>query len=220
MSSLDEIGKKHGTDKSSEIHDYCRKYEKYLPFKRNHPITILEIGVLGGQSLKMWEEYYPNAIIYGIEIDSGAVKYEGGMIKIKIGSQTDENFLETIKHLGPFDLIIDDGSHINSDIIFSYEHLFPSVKSEGVYVIEDACTSYWPEYGGERYKDGTSIEYFKKIIDEVNFFGERREVDDLMTPDRKDIHLIEQFRRKGYNYKGTDIESLNFLNSIIMITKR
>ena len=142
------------------------------------------------------------------------------MIKIKIGSQTDENFLETIKHLGPFDLIIDDGSHINSDIIFSYEHLFPSVKSEGVYVIEDACTSYWPEYGGERYKDGTSIEYFKKIIDEVNFFGERREVDDLMTPDRKDIHLIEQFRRKGYNYKGTDIESLNFLNSIIMITKR
>ena len=44
MSLLNEIAKKYGTDKSSEIHDYCVKYEKYLPFNRSDELKIMEIG--------------------------------------------------------------------------------------------------------------------------------------------------------------------------------
>jgi hypothetical protein len=218
MKTLDQIGIRHGTDKSSNIHDYCRKYEKYFPFKRDAVLNILEIGVLNGESLKMWEEYYPNATICGIDIDPGCRKYESDNIKIRIGSQNDKEFLNSIKD--EFDLIIDDGSHEMPDVIFTYEELFPKVKSGGIYVVEDSCTSYWPEYGGERYKESSVIEYFKKIVDEVNFFGERYEENDQCHPNRKDDNLIEQFKRKGYDYKGTEIESLNFLNSLIIITKR
>jgi hypothetical protein len=69
MRSLDKIAIHYGTDKSSYIHNYCVKYEKWLPFNRLEPITILEIGVLGGQSLSTWREYYPNATVVGLDID-------------------------------------------------------------------------------------------------------------------------------------------------------
>jgi len=218
MRSLNQIARKLGTDKSSDIHDYCRKYEKYLPFGRHENLNILEIGVLGGQSIRMWKEYYQNSKIVGIDIDLECKKYEDESISIEIGSQNDCIFLDEVTEKYPqFDMILDDGSHINSDVIFSFERLFSSVKSGGVYIIEDTCTSYWEEFGGERYKKGSTIEYFKGIIDEVNFFGERGE--QISSARREDL-LLEQFKRKGYDYIGTQIESLNFLNSIILITKR
>ena len=53
MNTLDNLAKKYGTDKSSEIHNYCVKYEKYLPFNRNDKLNIMEIGVLDGKSFRM-----------------------------------------------------------------------------------------------------------------------------------------------------------------------
>ena len=76
MRSLDKIAKAKGTDKSSELHNYCEKYEKYLPFNRLEPLTFLEIGVLDGESLATWREYYPNATIIGIDINPDCKKYE------------------------------------------------------------------------------------------------------------------------------------------------
>jgi hypothetical protein len=63
------------------------------------------------------------------------------------------------------------------------------------------------------------IEYFKNLVDEVNFGGELQESISNLGARREDL-LIEQFKRKGYDFIGTQIESLNFLNSIIIITKR
>lgn len=220
MNILDQIAKFHGTDKSSDVHDYCRKYEKYLPFLRDDFLMIMEIGVLKGQSLRMWKEYFYYSHILGIDILPECKQYEEDRIKIEIGSQTDGEFLDRLGYAyAPFNIIIDDGSHINSDVIYSFEHLFQYVKSGGIYVIEDACTSYWPEYGGGRYKIGSTIEYFKSLIDDVNFFGEWRDEDEFLGY-RRDKELIEQFQRKGYNHIETQIESINFLNSLIFITKR
>lgn len=220
MSILNEIGLKHGTDKSSRIHNYLAKYEKYLPFERSDNIKILEIGVLDGASLKVWEEYFYNSTIIGIDINSDAKKYQSGRIIIEIGSQFDYNFLKYVseKH-GQFDMILDDGSHINEHVIFSFKNLFNSVKKGGVYVVEDACTSYWPDYGGATNGFNTTISFFKTIVDEVNFFGEFN----WMGPNahsRDDNSLLKQFRDRGDSHIGLDIESINFLNSIILINKR
>jgi predicted O-methyltransferase YrrM len=224
MKTLDEIAKSCNTDKSSKVHDYCRKYEKYLQFKRESALKILEIGVFNGSSLRMWKDYYPQSQIIGIDIDSYCKQYDEDRITIEIGSQID---LEFLKHImdkyGPFDMILDDGSHMNSDVIYSFEHLFESVKSGGVYIIEDTAISYWPEFGGGRYHMDTIMEYFKNRIDEVNFFGEHVMKDPMVENNiraRKDSVLIKQFLLKRYDYIGTDIESINFLNSIILITKR
>jgi hypothetical protein len=126
---------------------------------------------------------------------------------------------EVVDKWGPFDIVLDDGSHMNHHVIFSFEQLFNSIKPSGVYVVEDACTSYWSDYGGGTKKSGTMIEYFKDRVDEVNFGGEWQESITNIHARREDL-LIEQFKRKGYNFIGTQIESLNFLNGIIIITKR
>lgn len=224
MSLLDELAKKYGTDKSSEIHNYCNKYQKYLPFKRYDELSILEIGVLDGKSLLTWRDFFYKANIVGIDINPDCKQYENkeNKISVEIGSQVDDVFLNDImREYGPFDMILDDGSHMNEHVIFSFEHLFQSLKSGGVYVVEDCATSYYDDYGGGRYKQGTMIEYFKGVVDEVNFFGEWLEPGVFHTSlARREDYLLEQFKNKGYNYIGTQIESLNFLNGIIIITKR
>jgi hypothetical protein len=219
---LNKLAIHRGTDKSSEINNYCDKYEKYLPFKRDQSISILEIGVLNGQSLLTWKDYFYESKIVGLDINPDCKQFEDDKnnISIEIGSQVDHVFLnDVMREHGPFDMILDDGSHMNDHVIFSFEHLFQSVKSGGVYVVEDVSTSYYEVYGGGRYKQGTMMEYFKSITDEVNFFGELLENFHIGLA-RRDDKLIEQFETKGYDYIGTQIESINFLNGIIIITKR
>ena len=221
MSNLDLLAKKYGTDKSSDIHNYCDKYAKYFMFERYSTIKILEIGVLDGNSLKTWKEYFYNADIVGIDINPDCAQYAEEKINIEIGDQTDPVFLKSvIDKYGPFDLIIDDGSHINDHVVYTFKELFPTLKESGTYVIEDCHTSYYDYYNGGRYKPGTTIEYFKGVADEVNFFGEYQEDPNFKSHWRREDGLIPQFKRKGYDYIGTTIESLNFLNGIIIITKR
>lgn len=219
VSILDEIGIRYNTDKSSIHHDYLRKYEKYLPFQRDDALKILEIGVLGGSSVRMWCDYFYNSQIIGIDINSSCKKHEDTRISIEIGSQVDPEFLKMCaeKH-GPFDLIIDDGSHMNDHVIFSFEHLFGHLKSGGIYIVEDSVTSYWDEYGGSYDGEDTMLHYFKSTINEINFYGER--LNNGPSGARRDENLIQQIKQRGIDKVGLDIESLNFLNSIILITKR
>lgn len=221
MRKLDKIAKSYGTDKSSDIHNYCEKYEKWLPFNRLEPITLLEIGVLRGESLLSWREYFPNAKIVGIDIDPNCKNLEDveRNIFVEIGSQDDVVFLDKVcKKYGRFDLILDDGSHINQHVIKSFQFLIDWVKSEGVYVVEDSATSYWSEWGGGFRQKGTSIEFFKDLVDDVNFYGQYQE-NFWNVHGRREDFLVEQTLRKGLSIR-TDIESINFLNSIVIITKK
>ena len=221
MQSLDKIAKHFGTDKSSEIHNYCEKYEKYFPFDRLEPIRILEIGVWDGKSLLTWKEFYPNSTVVGIDIMEECSKYTDKFknIWVEIGSQNDIEFLrEVICKWGPFDIIIDDGSHLNEDVIFSFKNLIDNIKTGGIYVVEDVACSYWEEWNGGYKKDNTMVEFFKNLIDDVNFMGELQENFWNVHARREDF-LIPQIIDKEINIK-TDIESVNFLNGIIIITKR
>ena len=221
MRTLDKIAISKGTDKSSQIHNYCVKYEKWLPFNRLEPITILEIGVLTGESLETWREFYPNAKIVEIDITSSCKDYEDSNrnIFIEIGSQDDPVFLKEVSlKYGQFDLIIDDGSHINRHVITSFIHLIDSVKPEGLYVIEDCATSYWPEWEGDFRKEDSSIEFCKRLVDDVNFNGQMQESFWNVHARREDF-LIQQTITNKIGIR-TDIESINFLNGLIIITKR
>ena len=218
MSLLNSFAKKYGTDKSSDIHNYCVKYEKYLNFNRYDNLNILEIGILDGKSLLTWGEYFYRSNILGIDINPDCKKFEDkeNKISVEIGSQADSVFLnEVVGNYGPFDMILDDGSHMNEHVIYSFEHLFDSVKSGGVYIIEDIGTSYWSDYGGGFREPQTSVEYFKRLCDDVNFNG-------VINHNKENVHA----RREDWcieNVQNTcrvDIESINFLNGIIIITKR
>ncbi len=91
------------------------------------------------------------------------------------------------------------------------------MKPQGLYVVEDTVTSYWPEFGGGFRGPGTMIEYFKSVINEVNFWGHKQ---DAIHPAhaRRDDGLIRQFKDDGC--LGTTVEAIQFLNSIIVLRKR
>src|SRR6266404_1855624 len=108
MMALDEIGVKHGTDKSSLNHHYLSLYE--LLFRDFINPRILEIGVQFGNSLRTWREYFPGSKIIGIDsIDNGEKAKADGTV-ILIG---EAYCVETVRSLGEtrFDIMIDDGSH-------------------------------------------------------------------------------------------------------------
>jgi hypothetical protein len=129
--------------------------EKYLPTKRLHNYlvyywmhlrdirldvrSVLEIGIQTDHSIRMWEEFFPNAIIHGLDVDPNCRKFEGGRRRIFIGDQGDYDFLRQVTENAsqPFDVIIDDGSHLVSHQLRSFDFLFPTMSDHGVYVIED-----------------------------------------------------------------------------------
>lgn len=171
MSSLNDIGQKYGTDKSSLHHNYLDTYELYLYPLRDKPIKMLEIGfggyndaTKGGESLWTWLEYFPKAEITCLEYYPKQFSHE--RVNLIIGDQSDHTCLSRIgKDFGPFDLIVDDGSHISAHIIKSFTSLFTNyLKSGGIYIVEDTSTAWEPKMAG----DFSSIDFFKSNIDLYN----------------------------------------------------
>ena len=169
MTSLIEIGKKYPTNKND--YGFLDIYEKYFKNLKEKKLNILEIGVDKGDSLRLWKEYFTNANICGLDIDKKDFSIEG--VKIYQGDQNDKSLLDEIaKKYGKFDIIIDDGSHVSSHIINSFNHLFDHLSSNGLYIIEDLQTSYIPRYGGSRInliKKNSSMNFFKSLSDSINY---------------------------------------------------
>ena len=154
--------------------------ERYLPSKRRHNYllyywmhfrdirlevkSVLEIGIQTDRSLRMWEEFFPNAMIYGIDIDSKCKEFEGGRRKILIGDQGDYDFLHQVtQQYEAFDIIIDDGSHHVRHQLKSFDFLFPKMSDHGIYVIEDTggCVG---DYGLR------TVNSLKTIIDKIMYW--------------------------------------------------
>lgn len=141
--SLDELGLAHGTDKSSAKHNYFEVYERALAHLREEPIRLLEIGVFNGGSLRTWRDYFANGHIVGVDNQAHTLKHAGDRIDVILGDQDDPAGLKAIARAhGPFDVIIDDGSHIWRHQISTLQALLPLVKPGGVYILEDLHTSY------------------------------------------------------------------------------
>ena len=100
-------------------------------------ILLLEIGVAEGASLRIWETYFQRASIVGIDINEGARKHATQRCKVEIGSQGDPAFLRAIAAKYAPDVIIDDGSHRADHILLTFEHLWPTLRPGGVYIVED-----------------------------------------------------------------------------------
>lgn len=168
MDSLDTLALKYGTDKSSRVHWYTRHYETYLEPLRNEPIKLLEIGIQSGASLRMWKEYFPNAQIYGLDYYD-CKPFEDDRIKVIQGNQRDLKTLEKVSQIAQFDVIIDDGSHKNADVLASFDYLFPRLAPGGMYVIEDFNLMYW----GKTHNVGAPVmvDRVKQLVDEVNSGG-------------------------------------------------
>lgn len=165
--NLDAIGLKYGTDKSSQEHNFLNFYEGFLEKKRGEAISLIEIGVYDGASVKMWSEYFKNGSITGVDINPEVVKHSGERIHIEIGDQSSiECLIKLAMERGPFDVIVDDGSHIWDHQITTLQYLFPFLKSGGIYILEDIDTSYGTFADAYRGRgDISAVDYLKKLCD-------------------------------------------------------
>jgi fibrillarin-like rRNA methylase len=141
MKSLNEIYSKYqspeGHGDKGTAHTYIDEYEKLLKNYRENS-TVLEIGICRGESIKMWDEYFINSNVYGIDITDQYIKdlIAENKYNIIIGDACSENILKHLNDL-TFDVIIDDGSHLINDQINSFNVLKNKMKSNGIYIIED-----------------------------------------------------------------------------------
>ncbi len=174
MNILDEISKKYKlTDKGSikadgnAGHNYTEVYHEYFNKYIGHNVSILEIGFGGGDSLKMWEEYFQNAKITCIDNDLSRIETYGynqsENINVKHAEQGSAPSIKEALGDTQFDIIIDDGSHICDHIKTSFNYLFKNnLKDNGIYCVEDTYNSYVPMR-----HDGSSVNYFKGLVDNL-----------------------------------------------------
>jgi cephalosporin hydroxylase len=176
MSSLHELATRYGTDKAD--HGYPTIYETYLAHLQHEPITLLEIGIWEGASLRMWRDYFPNATIIGIDKTDRNIRIPG--INIFIQDQTDKPKIDEIASAlnEGFDIVIDDASHHSSKTIQTFRNIYPHLKPGGYYFIEDICTSYYAYHNNTEHNPDpqmptpsgkpTAMQFFKRLTDELN----------------------------------------------------
>lgn len=212
MKTLNEIALGYKTDKSNMWHNYTKLYSVYFEPIRQEKLRILEIGIDKGYSLKTWKEYFPSAEITGIDIID--LKYmEEDRVHVFQGDQNDTIFLKKInEEQGPFDIIIDDGSHKNSDMKNSFDCLFPLLKEGGLYIVEDIHACYW-----EKKEDGqVFIDTIKRLVDDVNSAGKSGSAD--INRDFEDGRYSQKIGSE-MTWWEKNVEFLHLYRSIAFIKK-
>ena len=211
--SFYDIYSKHKGLLSDKWEQYLHVYNKHFRhfIDENKPVNLLEIGVFKGGSLELWGEYLPeNSKIIGIDInpECADIKFNNENIEVIIGSASDKDFINKHFKDAKFDIIIDDGSHICSDVITSFEEFFPKLNYGGIYIVEDLHTSYWPKYEGGYYNKNSSINYFKDIIDSLNF-----DYINIFNPYKTKLNIIEKYyKEKQRRMKSCLIGTENLSN--------
>lgn len=151
MKSLAEIYEQHagsdartGCDKNT-VHSYLETYAELLAPYRSTAKRVLEVGIMGGHSLRMWEEFFDGAEVHGVDLcdqpfsglaDLRPMIAEGThhihLFDAMLSERVEEHFAGKV-----FDVIIEDASHSIESQLEIYANLKSHVAPGGIYIIED-----------------------------------------------------------------------------------
>lgn len=197
---------------------YFPVYDKEFARFRNLKPKILEIGVYRGGSLQLWKRFFgEGSIIVGLDIDPACSRFNApeNDIHVEIGDQSDAAFLQSvIDKYGPFDIIIDDGSHVASHQIASFNGLFSAgLKDDGIYLVEDLECMYWGHTDEFRDAGVTSVEFFKMLIDIQNSIFEDYTYRDfaIHMPDTGSTYTVIELAKS--------VASIKFCRGLVVIEK-
>ena len=150
----------------------------------------------------MWHDYLGReATIFGIDINPDCAQHNGGFAQVRIGSQSDPDFLRgVVAEMGGLDVVIDDGSHVASHQRASFHALFPLLDDRGAYICEDTHTAYWRGWAEGGYRRSlTFMEFAKSVVD--------------------DMHADFHTRPQSVTGAHRSIGGVHFYNSMIVIEK-
>ena len=174
--SLQKIGECTGSDKVYG-HNFIPIYENYFKNLRKQSLNILEIGIggyedpnSGGESLLIWAEYFKNSKIIGADLFNKRIRLPKRVETLKLDQSNPEELDNLGSSRGSFDIIIDDGSHVSSHLILTFQTLWKYLNNNGLYIVEDTQTSYWTKLGGyDKPNEKRATTFFSNLTDTLNY---------------------------------------------------
>jgi glycosyltransferase involved in cell wall biosynthesis len=217
--TLKQVYAEHSGKVSDKWSIYLGEYERIFRDYRHEAICLLEIGIQNGGSLEILAKYFTQAKLFvGSDIDKNCTSlvFDDNRISLVVGdANTDTAQKEILAAAPSFNIILDDGSHRSSDIINSFCRYFPMLQDGGVFVIEDMHCSYWKEFEGGLFDPYSSIAFFKKLADVINYesWGVAKKRTGILKGffSKHDILLDEKILQH--------IHSIEFINSMCVIKK-
>jgi len=154
------------SDKGTE-HDYINGYydAEFSPRKYSS-IRLMEIGVLNGESINLWQKYFEDAFeIIGVDINItnqaiATVNETDDVILDKADAYSDEYVKKILNDF--FDYIIDDGPHTLESQIYFIENYYRKIHKGGKLIIEDIQSKSDLEAIEQRIKE---LKYKYKVFD-------------------------------------------------------
>jgi hypothetical protein len=166
-----ELYKQTNNDSDKErTHTYISNfYNKKFESFRDKQIKILEIGILQGHSLKLWEQYFPQAEIFGVDIQNIIEHSFSDRVKIIFDNAYSLDFINKVQEaFGKFDIIIDDGPHtLETQQFFLKNYPLLLNDSDSLIILEDVYSKAFDTLKQE-FSDFNIIDLRDKIKNEYN----------------------------------------------------
>ena len=149
---LSELVDNKITDKNT-VHSYLDLYQDLLCVKKETAKNILEIGIHCGGSIKLWHDYFQNAMIYGLDIDpidrfmTDEIKNKERIYLFTSVDAYNENYFNSnfLSKKIKFDFILDDGPH-TLESMKKFINLYSKVMTDdGILIVEDVQDWNWIE---------------------------------------------------------------------------
>jgi len=212
--TLDELFHYYGSDKANVFkktkdqgHGFSQLYTQHLQHLKKKEIKILELGSYSGASAAAFIKYFENCAVYCFDINISKFIFSSKNIHVYGLDINNENELKKVlkkinlnSNSNFFDIIIDDGSHYLSDILFSLKTLFRYVKKGGLYIIEDFKHPNY--YDQNKNIEHILVDQVLKNLQEKKLFNSNIITNDDQVNLQNNISKIETY--KG-NLKDSDI---------------
>jgi hypothetical protein len=147
--SLEEIVDNSKTDKNT-VHSYLPLYQKLLINKKETAKNVLEVGICNGGSIKLWNDFFTNATIYGLDIMNINDVWENIKNKEQIILHTSKDAYNEDFFTAKFlyknikcDFMLDDGPH-TLESMKQFIKLYSQIMTDdGILIIEDVQDINW-----------------------------------------------------------------------------